>query len=51
MEEVWKTIPFAPFYEASSMGRIKSYDRSREMVSYGTTWSRVFKGRILKTPN
>lgn len=50
MDEVWEVVPFAPFYQASSLGRIRSMDRIRDMVSYGTTWSRAFKGRVLKTP-
>lgn len=46
MEEVWKSIPeFEGYYEASSLGRIRSLDVI-QTAPKGGKW--VKKGRILK---
>jgi hypothetical protein len=46
MNEIWKTIPGEPFYEASTSGRIRSLDR---VVSHsGNVGKRKIKGRILR---
>lgn len=47
MEEIWKTVPFAPFYEASTHGRIRSIERTREIVRYGKSFIRVFPSTML----
>lgn len=47
MEEIWKTVPFAPFYEASTHGRIRSIERYREVVIFGKSHSRKIRPRVL----
>lgn len=39
-KEIWKTIPFLPFYDASTKGRIRSWKNNK--------WGRLSKPRILK---
>lgn len=48
MEEIWKTVPFAPFYEASPSGLIRSIERQKEMSIKGVAYVRTFHSRVLK---
>jgi len=49
-KEIWKTIPlpeFNGYYEASTLGRIRSVDRVVEIKSNGKNYKKFLKGKIL----
>jgi hypothetical protein len=48
MNEVWKSIPEYPSYEASNWGRIRSIDRTSTLVNQGGECKRRINGRVLK---
>lgn len=50
--EEWKEIPnYKYIYEASSLGNVRSIDRSRRFVYKGVSKSLNIKGRVLKKSN
>lgn len=49
MRETWKSIPGYPSYEASNLGRIRSVERSIEIINHGTKCFRLHKSFIRKT--
>lgn len=51
-DEKWAPIPtWEGFYEASTMGRIRSLDRTIEYVVYGKRVKRRKRGRMMNTPS
>lgn len=46
--EHWQTIPKFPWYEASTLGRVRSKDRIRQTHKNTTEYEVYHKGRIIK---
>ena len=51
MKEIWKDIPkYEGLYQASNLGRIKSFDRNVKTTNqYGSINLRTIKGKVLKS--
>jgi len=46
--EEWRQIKGYPSYEVSSLGRVRSKDKSVTVLRNGKTYERLFKGKLLK---